>query len=111
MRPYSDSRQSFTTAIACVAIGIVSFTATFDSLAQKSDPPIVPIVRTLSSANETPLAASHAAPDPMAAGSRPRVQDPCNDFEFSFLNAACAKIYTNHAVRDFGPLPARGGND
>jgi hypothetical protein len=100
MRTYSDRRWKFSTAAACAAIGIVSFATTFGSLAQKSEPPspIVSIDGGPRPMIATPLANLHASFADIAVVSRPRLPDPCNDVEFSFLNSTCWKSYTKHGV-------------
>lgn len=100
------------TAIAYVAIGIASFTTAFGSLARKSDQvlPIASIDRTPASIIDIAFANFGAPSFDIPVVGRPRVQSPCNDFEFSFLNSTCLKFHVkrvaiHNSVTDEMPAP------
>lgn len=100
MRAHSDLRQSLPKAILYVAIGMMSFATAFGSLAQKSEPvtPAASIDATPASVVDGAFANFSAPSASMPAAGRARVQSPCNDFEFSFLNSSCLKFHSKRAA-------------
>ncbi len=88
--------------MVCIAIGVVISTTAVYSLTQQSDrmPPVASIERTPLSVIETAFETLRASSIDNAVATRPRTQNSCNDFNFSFLHSTCSKKRrSRHAAR------------